>query len=58
MTVGKKEDVLTVSIHIKAGLPAENVEIEGHKKLRAAQRTTGVPALAGMNHANDVSADL
>ena len=59
MSVGKKENILSDTIHIPFfWLVVENFEVHGCKKFGAAEGATRVAALCTMHHAYNVPPDL
>lgn len=58
MPVRQKENIFILSIHIKLGIMAHCVEIEGSKVFGTTEGATGVTACSSMYHSNNIPTDL
>jgi hypothetical protein len=58
VAVAEYENVFIHAVHGELGIVFHHLEIQCGEEFCAAQRTAGVSALNGMDHAHDVAADL
>ena len=58
MSIGEKENVFVVPLHMKMGVMMKYFEVESCKEFGAAERSAGVTARCSMDHPDDVPPDL
>ena len=59
MSIGEEEEILSRAIHVKrTRLMAQNIKVQGDKKLGATHGSTWVTGLYGVNHAKDIASNL
>ena len=58
MAIREETQVFANAIHVELGIVLHQVEVQRHKILRTAKRSTRVTGLAGMYHAHNIPADL